>query len=31
LALERSSQEERPGWAEKFRTLMSRRKAAQKS
>jgi bifunctional UDP-N-acetylglucosamine pyrophosphorylase/glucosamine-1-phosphate N-acetyltransferase len=31
LALERSSQEERPGWAEKFRPLMSRRKAAQKS
>ncbi len=28
LALERSSQEERPGWAEKFRTLMARRKAA---
>ena len=26
LALERSSQEERPGWAEKFRTMMSRRK-----
>jgi bifunctional UDP-N-acetylglucosamine pyrophosphorylase/glucosamine-1-phosphate N-acetyltransferase len=30
LALERSPQEERPGWAEKFRILMSRRKAAQK-
>lgn len=30
LALERGSQEERPGWAEKFRVLMSRRKAAQK-
>ncbi|WP_295555164.1 bifunctional UDP-N-acetylglucosamine diphosphorylase/glucosamine-1-phosphate N-acetyltransferase GlmU [uncultured Hyphomicrobium sp.] len=28
LALERSVQEERPGWAEKFRTLMARRKAA---
>ena len=28
LALERSEQEERPGWAEKFRTLMARRKAA---
>ena len=28
LAIERSSQEERPGWAEKFRTLMARRKAA---
>jgi bifunctional UDP-N-acetylglucosamine pyrophosphorylase/glucosamine-1-phosphate N-acetyltransferase len=27
LALERVSQEERPGWAEKFRTLMTRRKA----
>lgn len=26
LALERTSQEERPGWAEKFRTLMLRRK-----
>ncbi|MEQ1715669.1 MAG: bifunctional UDP-N-acetylglucosamine diphosphorylase/glucosamine-1-phosphate N-acetyltransferase GlmU [Hyphomicrobium sp.] len=26
LALERSPQEERPGWAEKFRTMMSRRK-----
>lgn len=26
LALERSAQEERPGWAEKFRTMMSRRK-----
>ena len=30
LALERSEQEERPGWAEKFRTLMARRKAAQR-
>ncbi len=27
LALERSSQEERPGWAEKFRVMMSKRKA----
>lgn len=27
LALERNAQEERPGWAEKFRTMMSRRKA----
>lgn len=27
LALERSSQEERPGWAEKFRIMMARRKA----
>lgn len=27
LALERSSQEERPGWAEKFRAMMSKRKA----
>ena len=27
LALERSPQEERPGWAEKFRTMMSRRKS----
>jgi bifunctional UDP-N-acetylglucosamine pyrophosphorylase/glucosamine-1-phosphate N-acetyltransferase len=26
LALERSPQEERPGWAEKFRTMMGRRK-----
>ena len=26
LALERNTQEERPGWAEKFRTLMSRQK-----
>lgn len=26
LALERNAQEERPGWAEKFRTMMSRRK-----
>jgi bifunctional UDP-N-acetylglucosamine pyrophosphorylase/glucosamine-1-phosphate N-acetyltransferase len=31
LALERSTQDERPGWAEKFRTLMTRRKANQKS
>jgi bifunctional UDP-N-acetylglucosamine pyrophosphorylase/glucosamine-1-phosphate N-acetyltransferase len=31
LALERSTQDERPGWAEKFRTLMARRKANQKS
>ena len=29
LALERSSQEERPGWAEKFRMLMLRRKATK--
>lgn len=28
LALERSEQEERPGWAAKFRMLMARRKAA---
>ena len=27
LALERSTQEERPGWAEKFRTMMKRRKS----
>ena len=27
LALERSPQEERPGWAEKFRTMMGRRKS----
>ncbi len=27
LALERSAQEERPGWAEKFRTMMMKRKA----
>lgn len=27
LALERSAQEERPGWAEKFRAMMARRKA----
>lgn len=27
LALERSTQEERPGWAEKFRILMARRKS----
>jgi bifunctional UDP-N-acetylglucosamine pyrophosphorylase/glucosamine-1-phosphate N-acetyltransferase len=31
LALERSPQEERPGWAERFRVLMTRRKAAQKA
>jgi bifunctional UDP-N-acetylglucosamine pyrophosphorylase/glucosamine-1-phosphate N-acetyltransferase len=29
LALERSAQEERPGWAEKFRTMMARRKATR--
>ena len=29
LALERSTQEERPGWAEKFRILMARRKATK--
>lgn len=29
LALERSTQEERPGWAEKFRTMMARRKATK--
>lgn len=29
LAVERSTQEERPGWAEKFRTLMARKKAAK--
>jgi bifunctional UDP-N-acetylglucosamine pyrophosphorylase/glucosamine-1-phosphate N-acetyltransferase len=29
LALERSEQEVRPGWAEKFRALMSRRKKAR--
>ena len=28
LALERSEQDERPGWAEKFRSMMARRKAA---
>ncbi len=28
LALERSTQEERPGWAEKFRQMMLRRKKA---
>jgi bifunctional UDP-N-acetylglucosamine pyrophosphorylase/glucosamine-1-phosphate N-acetyltransferase len=28
LALERSEQDERPGWAEKFRAMMARRKAA---
>jgi bifunctional UDP-N-acetylglucosamine pyrophosphorylase/glucosamine-1-phosphate N-acetyltransferase len=27
LALERSAQEERPGWAEKFRTMLAKRKA----
>ncbi len=27
LALERSTQEERPGWAEKFRQMMARKKA----
>ena len=27
LALERSAQEERPGWAAKFRAMMARRKA----
>ena len=27
LALARSTQEERPGWAAKFRTMMGRRKA----
>jgi bifunctional UDP-N-acetylglucosamine pyrophosphorylase/glucosamine-1-phosphate N-acetyltransferase len=30
LALERSAQEERPQWAAKFRTLMARRKAANR-
>jgi bifunctional UDP-N-acetylglucosamine pyrophosphorylase/glucosamine-1-phosphate N-acetyltransferase len=30
LALERNAQEERVGWADKFRIMMSRRKAAQK-
>jgi bifunctional UDP-N-acetylglucosamine pyrophosphorylase / glucosamine-1-phosphate N-acetyltransferase len=30
LALERSEQQERPGWAEKFRALMSARKARAK-
>ncbi len=29
LALERSTQEERPGWAEKFRAMMARKKAAK--
>ena len=29
LALERSAQLEHPGWAEKFRTMMARRKAAK--
>ena len=27
LALERSAQEERPGWAAKFRAMMAKRKA----
>ncbi|MFT3730741.1 MAG: bifunctional UDP-N-acetylglucosamine diphosphorylase/glucosamine-1-phosphate N-acetyltransferase GlmU [Hyphomicrobium sp.] len=31
LALSRSAQEERPGWADKFRIMMTRRKAAQKN
>ena len=31
LALERGAQEERPGWSERFRVLMTRRKAAQKT
>jgi bifunctional UDP-N-acetylglucosamine pyrophosphorylase/glucosamine-1-phosphate N-acetyltransferase len=30
LALERSEQQARPGWAERFRTMMARRKAAAK-
>ncbi|HEX4891813.1 MAG TPA: bifunctional UDP-N-acetylglucosamine diphosphorylase/glucosamine-1-phosphate N-acetyltransferase GlmU [Hyphomicrobiaceae bacterium] len=30
LAIERSSQEERPGWAAKFRAMMQRRKAERK-
>jgi bifunctional UDP-N-acetylglucosamine pyrophosphorylase/glucosamine-1-phosphate N-acetyltransferase len=30
LALERSAQDERPGWADKFRLMMTRRKAAAK-
>ncbi len=29
LALERSKQDERPGWAEKFRTMMARKKASK--
>jgi bifunctional UDP-N-acetylglucosamine pyrophosphorylase/glucosamine-1-phosphate N-acetyltransferase len=29
LALERSTQEERPGWADKFRAMMARRKATR--
>jgi bifunctional UDP-N-acetylglucosamine pyrophosphorylase/glucosamine-1-phosphate N-acetyltransferase len=29
LALERATQEERPGWAEKFRTMMQKKKAAK--
>ncbi len=31
LALERGTQEERPGWAEKFRVMMGRRKASSKA
>ncbi|MEZ5851044.1 MAG: bifunctional UDP-N-acetylglucosamine diphosphorylase/glucosamine-1-phosphate N-acetyltransferase GlmU [Hyphomicrobiaceae bacterium] len=31
LALERATQEERPGWAEKFRVMMQRRKAEKKA
>jgi bifunctional UDP-N-acetylglucosamine pyrophosphorylase / glucosamine-1-phosphate N-acetyltransferase len=31
LAVERSSQEERPGWAAKFRAMMSRRKAGREN
>ena len=31
LAIERATQEERPGWAAKFRTMMQRRKAGQKA
>jgi bifunctional UDP-N-acetylglucosamine pyrophosphorylase/glucosamine-1-phosphate N-acetyltransferase len=30
LALERNEQDVRPGWAEKFRSMMARRKAAGK-
>ena len=29
LALERATQESRPGWADKFRTMMTKRKAAK--
>jgi bifunctional UDP-N-acetylglucosamine pyrophosphorylase/glucosamine-1-phosphate N-acetyltransferase len=29
LALERSEQEQRPGWAAKFRTMMGRRKQSR--